>query len=122
MEKLIEEGFFSGVIDLVPSSITNEKFSGSRISWERRLEVAAEKGVPQVIAPAGVNTIPGSDFTAEELAPELKVRKHYFMEELRITVWLNTKELEDMASIYAEKLNKAVDRRSSSSPTRVDLY
>ena len=57
MEKLIEEGVFSGVIDLVPSSITNEKFSGSRISWKRRLEVAGEKGIPQVIAPAGVNTL-----------------------------------------------------------------
>jgi uncharacterized protein (UPF0261 family) len=108
MEKLIEEGFFSGVIDLVPSSITNEKFSGSRISWKRRLEVAAEKGIPQVVAPAGVNTISRVGFTTEELAPELKVRKHYFMEELRVTVWLNTKELGDMASIYAEKLNKAV--------------
>ncbi len=108
MEKLVEEGFFSGVIDLVPSSITNEKFSGSRISWKRRLEVAGEKGIPQVIAPAGVNTISRVGFTAEELAPELKVRKHYFMEELRVTVWLNTKELGDMASIYAEKLNRAV--------------
>jgi uncharacterized protein (UPF0261 family) len=108
MEKLIEEGFFSGVIDLVPSSITNEKFSGSRISWKRRLEVAAEKGIPQVVAPAGVNTISRVGFTAEELAPELKIRKHYFMEELRVTVWLNTKELGEMASIYAEKLNKAV--------------
>jgi hypothetical protein len=48
---------FRGVIDLVPSSITNEKFNGSRVSWKRRLEVAAEKGIPQVIAPAGVNTI-----------------------------------------------------------------
>jgi len=108
MEKLIEEGVFSGVIDLVPSSITNEKFSGSRISWKKRLEVAGEKGIPQVVAPAGVNTISRVGFTAEELAPELKIRKHYFMEELRVTVWLNTKELGDMASIYAEKLNKAV--------------
>ncbi|HUL21039.1 MAG TPA: Tm-1-like ATP-binding domain-containing protein [Thermodesulfobacteriota bacterium] len=108
MEKLVEEGVFSGVIDLVPSSITNEKFNGARISWKRRLEVAGEKGIPQVIAPAGVNTISRVGFTAEELAPELKIRKHFFMEELRVTVWLNTKELEDMASIYSEKLNMAV--------------
>jgi uncharacterized protein (UPF0261 family) len=108
MEKLVEEGVFSGVIDLVPSSITNEKFNGARVSWKRRLEVAGEKGIPQVIAPAGVNTISRVGFTAEELAPELKIRKHFFMEELRVTVWLNTRELEDMASIYAEKLNKAV--------------
>ena len=108
MEKLIEEDFFSGVIDLVPSSITNEKFDGSRISWRRRLEVAGEKGTPQVVAPAGVDTISRTGLTAKELAPELKIRKHYFMDALRVTVWLNAEELKNIASIYAEKLNKAV--------------
>jgi len=108
MEKLIEEGFFSGVIDLVPSSITNEKFCGSRISWPRRLEVAGEKGLPQVVATAGVNTISRTGLTAEELAPELKIRKHYIMDAQRVTVFLNKEELKNIASIYAEKLNKAV--------------
>jgi uncharacterized protein (UPF0261 family) len=108
MEKLIDEDFFSAVIDLVPSSITNEKFSGSRISWPQRLEVAGGKGIPQVVAPAGVNTISRTGFTAEELAPEFKIRKHYIMDALRVTVWLNAKELKDIASVYAEKLNKAV--------------
>jgi len=107
MEKLIEEGFFSGVIDLVPSSITNEKFSGSRISWSRRLEVAGEKGLPQVVVPAGVDTISRTGFTSEELAPELKIRKHYVMDEQRVTVFLNGEELRNIASVYAEKLNKA---------------
>ena len=108
MEKLIEEDFFSGVIDLVPSSITNEKFNGSRISWSRRLEVAGEKGIPQVVAPAGVDTISRTGLTAEELAPELKIRKHYFMDRLRVTVWLNVEELKNISGVYAEKLNKAV--------------
>jgi uncharacterized protein (UPF0261 family) len=108
MEKLIEEGFFSGVIDLVPSSITNEKFSGSRLSWSRRLEVAGEKGLPQVVAPAGVDTISRTGLTAEELAPELKVRKHYFMDLQRVTMFLNREELGNVASVYAEKLNRAI--------------
>ncbi len=108
MEKLIEEDFFSGVIDLVPSSITNEKFGGSRTSWPRRLEVAGEKGIPQVVATAGVDTISRTGFTAEELAPELKIRKHYFMDAQRVTVFLNKEDLKNIATIYAEKLNKAV--------------
>lgn len=108
MEKLIEEDFFSGVIDLVPSSVTNEKFGGSRTSWSRRLEVAGEKGIPQVVAPAGVNTISRTGLTAEELAPELQMRKHYFMDELRVTMWLSAEELGNITTIYAEKLNKAV--------------
>ena len=108
MEKLIEEGFFSGVIDLVPSSITNEQFHGSRISWPRRLEVAGVKGVPQVVATAGVGTVSRTGLTAEELAPELKVRKHYIMDAQRVTVFLNKEELQEVAAIYAGKLNKAV--------------
>jgi uncharacterized protein (UPF0261 family) len=107
MERLIGEDFFSGVIDLVPSSITNAKYNGSRISWPRRLEAAGEKGIPQVIAPAGVDTVSRTGYTAEELAPEFKIRKHYIMDALRVTVWLNAEELKDIAGIYAEKLNKA---------------
>jgi uncharacterized protein (UPF0261 family) len=107
MERLIGEDFFNGVIDLVPSSITNAKYNGSRISWPQRLEVAGEKGVPQVIAPAGINTISRTGYTAEELAPEFKIRKHYTMDALRVTVWLSDEELKDIAGIYAEKLNKA---------------
>lgn len=108
MEKLIEEGFFSAVIDLVPSSITNARFDGSRSSWPRRLEVAGEKGIPQVVAPGGVDTFSRAGYTAKELAPELKVRKHYFMDALRSTVWLNVEELRDIAGVYASKLNRAV--------------
>ena len=108
MEKLIEEDFFSAVIDLVPSSITNDRFGGSRSSWPRRLEVAGEKGIPQVVAPGGVDTISRTGYTAKELAPEFKIRKHYLMDSLRATVWLTTEELRDIAGVYADKLNKAV--------------
>ena len=108
MEKLIEDSFFAGVIDLVPSSITNLFFGGSRSSWARRLEIAGEKGVPQVVAPGGVNTISRVGFTEEALAPELKTHRHYFMDAQRVTVWLNDNELRKVASVYAEKLNKAV--------------
>ena len=107
MEKLIEEDYFSAVIDLVPSSITNERFDGSRISWPRRLEVAAEKGIPQVVAPSLVNVISRTRDASAALAEEMKIRKYYFMDSLRILLWLTKEELTDIASVYAEKLNKA---------------
>ena len=94
MEKLIEDDYFTAVIDLVPSSITNERFDGSRISWPRRLEVAGEKGVPQVIAPSLVNVISRTrDDTSAALAEEMKQRKYYFMDSLRILLWLTKDEL-----------------------------
>jgi uncharacterized protein (UPF0261 family) len=107
MEKLIDEDYFAAVIDLVPSSITNEKFGGSRISWARRMEVAGEKGIPQVIAPSLVNVISRTRDTSPALLEEMKHRKYYFMDSLRILLWLTPGELRDMALVYAEKLNKA---------------
>lgn len=108
MERLIEEDFFIGVIDLVPSSITNALLGGSRTSWPKRLEIAGEKGIPQIVVPGGVNTFSLAGFSADALASQLKVRKHYFMDAQRVTVWLKAEELKRAASIYAEKLNKAI--------------
>jgi len=107
MERLIEEGFFIGVIDLVPSSITNDLLGGSRTSWPKRLEIAGEKGIPQIVVPGGVNTFSLAGFSADAMASQLKIRKHYFMDAQRVTVWLKDEELKRAASIYAEKLNKA---------------
>ncbi|MGQ9825015.1 MAG: hypothetical protein ACUVSK_08465 [Desulfotomaculales bacterium] len=118
MEKLVEEDYFVGVIDLVPSSITNEKFGGSRISWPRRLEVAGEKGLPQVVAPDLVNMISRVRDTSPELTSELKTRKHYFVDELRVLLWLRPGELKEMAPVYAKKLNKAAGPTKFLIPTR----
>jgi len=107
MEKLIEDGLFAGVIDLVPSSITNALYGGGRTSWDRRLEVAGEKGIPQVVAPAGVHTFSRTGVTEDALVPQLKGRKYSFMDAQRCTVYLAIEEVAEVASVYARKLNKA---------------
>jgi uncharacterized protein (UPF0261 family) len=108
MEKLIAEGAFCGVVDLVPSSVTNGFMGGSRTSWAQRLEVAGRLGIPQVVAPGGVNTYSRTGCTAESLASELATRRHYYVDAQRVTVWLHQEELRQVAAIYADKLNKAV--------------
>lgn len=106
MEKLAEDGLFAGIIDLVPSSITNAIYEGSRTSWGRRLEIAGEMGIPQVVAPAGVHTFSRTGLTEDELVPLLKGRKYRFMDAKRATCYLSKEEVIDVASVYAEKLNK----------------
>lgn len=118
MEKLIEDDYFAAVIDLVPSSITNARFAGSRISWPRRMEVAGEKGIPQVIAPSLVNTISRQREDSARLKEEMQTRKHYFMDSLRILLWLTKDELTEMAYEYADKLNKAVGPTKFLIPTQ----
>lgn len=108
MEKLIAEGAFCGVVDLVPSSVTNGFIGGSRTSWAQRLEVAGRMGIPQVVAPGGVNTYSRTGSTAEALAAELATRRHFYVDAQRVTVWLHQEELRQVAALYADKLNKAV--------------
>ena len=108
MEKLAEDGLFAGIIDLVPSSITNAIYGGSRTSWGRRLEIAGEMGIPQVVAPAGVHTFSRTGLTEDELVPLLKGRKYRFMDAKRATCYLSKEEVIDVASVYAEKLNKGI--------------
>ena len=108
MEMLIEEGRIAAVIDLVPSSVTNEIYQGSRISWPRRLEVAGEKGLPQVVAPCLVNVISRARDGSPAQAEEMKTRRHYFIDRQRVLLWLSLEEVRAVASVYAHKLNKAV--------------
>jgi uncharacterized protein (UPF0261 family) len=105
MEELVDRGLFVAVIDLVPSSITHAMFGGTRIAGPQRLEVAGRKGIPQVVAPGGVNTFAR---TTDEMTPELKARKHYIMDERRVTIRLSAEEMTKSAVVYADKLNKAV--------------
>lgn len=107
MEKLIDEGYFQGLIDLVPSSITNALHGGSRVSWPERMEIAGKKGIPQVIAPGGINTFTWTGICANDIVSDLKHRKHYFMDPQRVTIWLTLEELRGVAFVYAEKLNQA---------------
>ena len=108
MEKLIEEGCIQAVVDLVPSSVTNQVYGGSRISWPRRLEVAGENGVPQVVAPCLVNVISRARDGSEAQAAEVEARRHYFIDRQRVLLWLSPEEVREIAPVYAEKLNKAV--------------
>ncbi len=104
MEELIEQGFFAAVVDLVPSSISHAMFGGIRVAGPNRLEVAGRVGIPQVVAPGGVNTYAR---TSDQLTPELRARKHYAPDERRFTVRMNAEGLLRVAPVYADKLNKA---------------
>jgi len=117
MEKLVEEDYFEAVIDLVPSSITNQIFGGARISWPRRLEVAGERGVPQVVGPCLVNVI--SRFReSPEATEDMRVRKHYFIDRQRVLLWLTPQEVREVALVYAERLNRATGPTKLLVPTK----
>jgi uncharacterized protein (UPF0261 family) len=106
MEKLISQGFLNGVIDIVISGLSDELTQGNRASGKERLDAAAEKGIPQVLAPAGVNMTGCGPVrrNREKYETRSRILK---MDENRSMTRYTVDELRDHARVYAEKLNRA---------------
>lgn len=106
MERLISQGFLHGLIDIVPSGLSDELTQGNRAAGKERLDAAAEKGIPQVLAPAGVN-MTGCGPTRrnrEKYAGRSRIMK---MDEMRSMTRYTIDELKTHAKVYAEKLNRS---------------
>ncbi len=105
MENMIREGLFSGVLDISIGGIVEHLFDGNRNPGPGRLTAAAEMGIPQVLAPAGLDHLSyGSRPDKEEL---IKSRKHFLMDKMRIQVRTSAEELIQAADVIAERLNNA---------------
>jgi len=105
MEEIIErQDIFSAVIDLAPGGAGEEILGFSRAAGPTRLEAAGKKGLPQVIAPCGVNF--GSPLK-RKYKPEYASRKKYDYDAARTFVRLSHEELIKVADTIAEKLNEA---------------
>jgi uncharacterized protein (UPF0261 family) len=106
MEEIIEyQNIFGAVIDLAPGGVGEELLGFSRAAGPSRLEAAGNKGLPQVIAPCGVNF--GSPLK-RKYKPEYELRKKLEYDNARTFVRLSNEELIRVASAIADKLNKAL--------------
>lgn len=105
MEEIIErQDIFGAVIDLAPGGVGEEIFGFSRAAGPTRLEAAGKKGIPQIIAPCGINF--GSPLK-RKYKPEYASRKKYDYDAVRTFVRLSYEELVKVADTMAEKLNGA---------------
>lgn len=105
MDEMIEQmDIFRAVIDIVPAGVGEEMLGFARAAGPNRLEVAARKGIPQVISTCGVNF--GSPRKRAYL-PEYENRKRYDYDALRAFVRLSPSELLMVAQVMAGKINQA---------------
>lgn len=103
MEELIEEGLFDAVLDLSPGGIIDSLVDGgTRKACKVRLESAGLKGIPQVIAPNGLEFITP---VRSKYKPEYDERKIFKPDKLRQLIRSNIDELTQAARIIAKKLN-----------------
>lgn len=69
MEELVSDGYITGMLDITTHEIVDFMFGGVLSAGPDRLTAAGEKGIPQVVAPGGLDVI---NFTTPESVP-----KHY---------------------------------------------
>jgi len=105
MEEIIErQNIFGAVIDLAPGGVGEEVLGFDRAAGPTRLEAAGQRGMPQIIAPCGVNW--GSPLK-RKYKPEYEMRKKYDYDALRTFIRLSKEEMMLVADTMADKLNRA---------------
>ncbi len=105
MEEIIErQNIFGAVIDLAPGGVGEEVLGFDRAAGPTRLEAAGKRGMPQIIAPCGVNW--GSPLK-RKYKPEYELRKKYDYDALRTFIRLSKEEMIMVADTMAGKLNRA---------------
>ncbi len=106
MDRLISQGFFDGVIEIVPAGLIEERFKGNRPAGMARLDAAGERGIPQVWAPCCLN-ITGAGITRTNREKYLATGKVLEIDEMRAMARFPIDEMKIGAELYAEKINKA---------------
>ncbi|ATW24268.1 Tm-1-like ATP-binding domain-containing protein [Candidatus Formimonas warabiya] len=69
MEQLIDDGFIKGILDITTHEIADEMLGGVLSAGPNRLTAASRKGIPQVIAPGGLDLI--------NFGPKNTIPEHY---------------------------------------------
>lgn len=106
MDRLIAQGFFDGVVEIVPAGLIEAQSKGNRAADLTRLDAACERGIPQVWAPCCLN-ITGAGPTRVNREKYEAAGRVFRMDAMRAMARFPKDELETGARLYAEKLNKA---------------
>jgi len=113
MEKLIDQGIFDGVADIVPGGLSEQLLGGNRSAGPDRLEAAGKRGIPQVITPCGFEMISCGPIARKDrgdwlwISRNLAARNYFVQDSYRVQAKTNAEELRLVAKAVAEKLNRA---------------
>ncbi len=104
MEEMIGMRFFDAVVELAPGGVGEEILGGMRASGPDRLTAAGKSGIPQVIAPGGVNLMSPRK---SRYKPEYYQRRKFDLDELRTFLRVSIEEIQEVARVFADKMNQA---------------
>lgn len=107
MEDLVEQGLIRGVVDFALHEFADEMYGGFCGGiGPGRLEAAGRLGIPQVVVPGGLDCIV-LEFDSLETMPARVKGRSVFWYDFRSGVRTSRADIERLASIIAEKLNRA---------------
>jgi len=113
MEELIGDGFFQGVVDMVPAGVGEELLGGNRTAGPNRLEAAGKMGIPQIITPCGFDMLSCGPLERGDrgdplwVSKNIKNRKLFVPDAFRVQARTHPQELREIAREVARKLNRA---------------
>ncbi len=103
MESLIESGLVAGVLDVTTTEWADELVGGVLGAGPTRLEAAARRGVPAVVAPGCLDMV---NFHAPETIPARFAGRTFYKHNPQVTLMrTNAEEGAQLGRILAEKVN-----------------
>jgi len=103
MEELIDAGLVAGVLDITTTEWADELCGGVMSAGPARLEAAARRGVPAVVAPGCLDMV---NFWAPNTVPERYRDRKLYEHNPNVTLMrTNVEENRRLAELVADKLN-----------------
>jgi uncharacterized protein (UPF0261 family) len=105
MERLVNEGFVKGVLDITTTELADELVGGVMTAGPHRLEAAGKIGVPQVISVGALDMV---NFGAPETVPPKFAGRLFYQHNPAVTLMRTTpQENRELGEMLAQKLNRA---------------
>jgi len=116
MEELIESGLIEGVFDVTPGEMTQFLVGSSFTAGPDRMRAAGRRGIPQVIAPGGVDFI--IEGPLEELPAKYRDRKIMVHTPTITLVRTSSEEMAAVGRLIAERLAESTGPAAAILPLR----
>lgn len=103
MEKLIDNGFVSGVLDVTTTELADELVGGVFASGPSRLTAAGRAGIPQVVSLGALDMV---NFGARETVPAQFTDRTFYVHNASVTLMrTSADECRELGRRIAERLN-----------------
>jgi len=106
MEELISAGIVEGVFDITPGEMTQFLVGGKFSAGPKRMCAASQRGIPQVVAPGGVDFI--IEGPLDELPESYRNRKTMAHTPTITLVRTSAEEMAAVGEMIAERLSESI--------------